>query len=265
MIRNLFPTPYPELNQVLFKLSASIHETLADKFTGLYLQGSFAVGDFDEHSDVDFLVVIRDEISEAEVSALQILHKKIYALPSAWAQHLEGSYYPLHVLRDFSAVDNNMWYLDNGSDHLELSTHCNSLLVRQILHEQGVIIRGPEPRLLLGPVPLSNLRTEMLSVIKNWGNEILSAPDKYNNRFYQGFIVLSFCRMPHDYQTGIPGSKRAGAAWAKETFDPKWRDLIDRAWLCRPIPEVSVRTPADPTDFAATLDFVRYVLKQVVC
>ena len=50
------PTPYPELNSVLEDLVASVKATLGEAFVGAYLQGSFAVGDFDRHSDVDFII-----------------------------------------------------------------------------------------------------------------------------------------------------------------------------------------------------------------
>ena len=75
--------------------------------------------------------------------------------------------------------------------------------------------------------------------------------------------MLHYCRMLHDYRQGAPGSKRAGAEWAKATLDPAWAPLIDRAWATRPDPARSVRTPADPADFAATLAFLRTVLAEL--
>jgi hypothetical protein len=68
--------------------------------------------------------------------------------------------------------------------------------------------------------------------------------------------------MLHDLVEGKPGSKRAGAAWAKATLDPSWSDLVDRAWRCRPNPAASVREPANATDFARTLDLVRHVVAE---
>ena len=41
------PTPYPELNQVLAELVSGIQRILEHDFIGAYLQGSFALGDFD--------------------------------------------------------------------------------------------------------------------------------------------------------------------------------------------------------------------------
>jgi hypothetical protein len=94
-----------------------------------------------------------------------------------------------------------------------------------------------------------------------WGQEIMENPAHYSNRFYQGFIVLSYCRMLHNLHMGYIGSKRAGADWAKATLDPGWIGLIDRAWEGRPNPSTSVRQPANPEDFSSTLEFVQHIIQ----
>src|SRR6185369_12962391 len=83
------PTSYPELNTVLDAMVDSVQAILGTNFVGAYLQGSFAVGDFDLHSDVDFIIVIAEELSNNQVDALQVMHEHIYALESPWAKHLE--------------------------------------------------------------------------------------------------------------------------------------------------------------------------------
>src|SRR5438105_9423465 len=93
------PASYAELKSVLQKLVANVQATVADTFVGMYLQGSLAVGDFDRHSDVDFIVVVREELSDDHIAALDLLHDRIYSLASEWAQHLEGSYFPAAILR----------------------------------------------------------------------------------------------------------------------------------------------------------------------
>jgi hypothetical protein len=94
------PTPYPELNSVLEELVASVQVALGEVFVGAYLQGSFAVGDFDRHSDVDFVIVVAQDLSDGQVNVLQGIHRRLFNLPSKWAQHLEGSYSPAGILRD---------------------------------------------------------------------------------------------------------------------------------------------------------------------
>jgi len=257
----MLPTPYPELNGVLRELVGSVQAVLDETFLGAYLQGSFAVGDFDQHSDVDFVIAIARELSDDQVDALQTMHERIYNLDCAWAQHLEGSYFPEDVLRRCDKRGKLLWYLDHGSRSLILSEHCNTAVVRWQVREHGVVLAGPKPATLVDPIPVETLREEILATIRDWGHEILTEPERFNNRFYQSFIVLGYCRMLHDLQTGRVQSKRAGAEWAKATLDPSWAGLIDRAWDGRPNPAFSVRQPADPEEFERTLEFVRYVIR----
>lgn len=254
------PTPYPELNSTLKDLVESVQDILGFNFIGAYLQGSFAVGGFDAHSDVDFIIVTETEPSGEQVLALQPMHERIYQRETYWAQHLEGSYFPIAILRDYSQRGEKLWYLDNGSRSLIKSDHCNSIVVRWVLRENGITLAGRSAGSLIDPIPVELLRMEILKTITGWGQEIISNPGHFNNRFYQSFIVLSFCRMLHDLHTGYPGSKRAGADWAKATLDSSWHGLIDRTWSARPTPEISIRQPADPQDFESTLRFVRYII-----
>jgi predicted nucleotidyltransferase len=258
----LDPTPYSELNEVLEELVASTKSVLGQALVGAYLQGSFAVGDFDRHSDADFVFVVADELSDSQVDALQAVHRRIYGLPREWAQHLEGSYFPVAILRKCSRTGELLWYLDRGSQSLIRSDHCNTLVVRWIVREQGVVLAGPNPATLIDPIPVDALRQEIHATICVWGQQILADPDRYANRFYQGFIVLNYCRMLHDFITGHPGSKRAGATWAKATLDPSWSGLIDQAWGGRPNPAVAVREPANAAAFSSTLQFVKSVMAE---
>jgi hypothetical protein len=138
-------TPYPDLNEVLRDLVASVHAALGDSFIGAYLQGSFAVGDFDRHSDVDFVIAVRDELTTDQVEALQSVHRRVYHLPSQWAKHLEGSYFPVGILRNHDQRGKPLWYLDHGSESLVRSDHCNTVVVRWVVREQGIALAGPDP------------------------------------------------------------------------------------------------------------------------
>jgi predicted nucleotidyltransferase len=70
------PTRFPELNDVLRELVEGIRGILGESFCGAYLQGSFALGDADEHSDVDFLIVTREEIGDEQLAQLQPMHRR---------------------------------------------------------------------------------------------------------------------------------------------------------------------------------------------
>ncbi len=240
----------------------SMQEVLEDNFVGAYLQGSFALGGFDQHSDVDYIIVIEEELTDKQVDSLQGMHEHVYSLESYWAQHLEGSYFPKEVLRDLPHRDKKLWYLDNGAKSLIQSPHCNTLVVRWTVREHGVTLAGPPPKTLIDPISVELLRQEIFEVITGWGREILAHPEPYNNWFYQTFIVLSYCRMLHDLKAGSLSSKHAGAEWAKRNLDPSWSALIDRTWAGRPTPEYSIKQPADPIDFELTLKFVEYIIQE---
>lgn len=258
----MFPTPYPELNQVLSELISGIQHILDSYFIGAYLQGSFAIGDYDQHSDVDFIVVVAEDLTSPQVDALQAMHDQVYDLDSEWAKHLEGSYFPREILRDVSKRGMRLWYLDHGARSLVRSDHCNTILVRWVVREKGVTLVGPPPKMLVDPISEESLRAEIFETLTKWGRQILDDPSPYNNHFYQTFIVLSYCRMLHDLYRGYPGSKREGTEWAKSVLDPSWSRLIDAAWDGRPDPAQKVQQPADPEDFEETLRFVDYVMNE---
>ncbi len=140
-------------------------------------------------------MVIAEELSPEEVHGLQAVHERIYGLDIPWAQHLEGSYFPKEVLRDPARRGELLWYLDHGSRSLILSAHCNTVLVRWVVREQGVTLTGPAPALLVDPISVEALREHIRATVHDWGQEILSHPAHFNNRFYQGFIVLNYCRL----------------------------------------------------------------------
>jgi predicted nucleotidyltransferase len=87
--------PLPDdLNAVLRALVSGAQAVLRSRFLGAYLQGSFALGDWDADSDVDFIIAIEQDVPEADLPALQALHSRLYELEPPWAKHLEGSYVP---------------------------------------------------------------------------------------------------------------------------------------------------------------------------
>ena len=257
-----YPTPYPELNKVLQNLVESVQVILGLNFFGAYLQGSFAVGDFDIHSDVDFIMVTQTDPSDDQIQVLQVMHERIYNLDTRWAQHLEGSYFPKEVLRCYTGLGEKLWYLDNGSRSLIKADHCNTIVSRWVLRENGITLSGPPSGSLVDQIPVELLRKEIMKTIVEWGQKVIDDPEQFNNRFYQTFIVLNYCRMLHDLYMGSISSKRVGAQWAKINLDSSWHGLIDRSWSGRPYPEISSREPADPKDFENTLKFVQYIINK---
>jgi predicted nucleotidyltransferase len=254
------PTAFPELNAVLSQLVAGLRAMLGGNLVGVYLHGSFAVGGADEHSDVDFLVVIERELTEDEQHELRALHERLFQLPSHWAQHLEGSYVPRDRLRRPDPKREPWFYFDNGATEAIWDNHDNSAVVRWSLREHGVVLEGPSPTMLVDSVSGDELRREVRWDIDDYG-DWLRARETWSARL-QTLAVISYCRILHTLETGVVAPKRESGEWARETLDAEWRDLIQRALDDRPDPWSKVRETADPSLVRQTLDFVDYAARR---
>jgi hypothetical protein len=249
-------TRFDDLNQLLVELVVGVKEALGDSFCGAYLQGSFAVGDADAHSDVDFIVVTEDEVTTEQQAELQALHQRLYSLPTSWAQHLEGSYIPRKALRRLDRDRRPFLYLDNGATEFALDSHDNTVVVRWSLRERGVVLAGPDPRELVEPITADELRAEMRWALGLW-RAWFRATDSISRRAL-AVAVLSHARILHTLAIGEVSSKRAAGEWALHALDPEWAPLIRWALDDRPDPWTKVRERADPHLLRRTQQFVDY-------
>jgi predicted nucleotidyltransferase len=253
-----------ELDIVLQELVAGVRATLGDNLCGVYLQGSFALGDFDEDSDVDFLVVTHGEVTDAQLAALRAMHRRIYALESPWAQHLDGSYISKERLRRVETPPSPLWYLDNGATELVRDEHCNTAVVRWTLREHGVVLAGPDPKSLVEPVSADELRAEVRAALRDWVEWAREPHPRFGpgamSRRQQGLLVLSVCRILHTLECGRVTSKPEAGRWGLGALDPEWSPLIRRALADRPGQWRQVHEQADPQAVDRTLAFADYAV-----
>ncbi len=99
------PTPYPEVNIVPWipPLSGT-RGILGERFIGMYLIGSLALGDFShQRSDIDYVVITDTSRSERIISRLlQAMHVCFDASGSPWAAIvIEAIYAPLGAITEW--------------------------------------------------------------------------------------------------------------------------------------------------------------------
>ena len=220
---------------MLAELVVGVREALRRNVRGVYLIGSFAVGDADEHSDVDFLVATERELSTPEQRALQDLHGRLFDLPVAWARHLEGSYAPAAELRRAGADTTPFFYLDNGARELVWHAHCNTALTRWTLREHGITLAGAPPAAVVDPVDPDDLRAEARRKLRETADWARAARGELT-RWEQPYMVLSCCRMRYTLAHGRIVSKHEAGAWALHALDERWRPLIRTALADRADP-----------------------------
>jgi predicted nucleotidyltransferase len=251
-------TTHHDANIILESLLTSVKEILKEGFVGMYLYGSLANGDFDEHSDIDVLVVTKHVISEPGFSALQAMHERLAAFDTPWAIQMEVTYLSANDLRGAGHMLHP--YLDRGRGERLLwrGNKSDWNVERHIVREKGISIEGPDPKTLIDPVSPDKLRRSVIDVLPLWIDPLLENPmEQIRPRGYQSFIVLSLCRMIYTLQYGEIVSKPAAAEWAMKTLEAKWKPLIERAIIGRQNSSLDV----EPEDLNGTIDFMRYTLR----
>jgi len=193
------PTPYADLNDLLDRFVRGAQTALGENFCGAYLQGSFAVGDADEYSDVDFIVLTTDEITDDQQTALQEMHARMYELETPWAQHLEGSYIPRGRIRHVDPTRAPYFYLDNGASRLEWDNHCNTAIVRWSLREHGLVLAGPEIKTLVDPVTAATCSRACCAVVT-------VAPPCAPGRVAVATAATAAPKAPANQAAAVPGS-----------------------------------------------------------
>lgn len=259
IVPNQFPTPYPDVNDLVREVLSRAQAVLGSHWVGMYLDGSLASGDFEQDSDIDFVMVTDVDVNGDLFAALQEMHDRIAQLDTCWAIQLEGSYISAQALRRFDPDHALHPNIERGSgERLKMVYHDEAWNVhRQVLRERGIIVSGPAPDTLVDPVSADDLRSAMQAQIHGWLVNILNHTDVLQSRGYQSYAVLTLCRMLYTIETGQVASKPKAARWAQEKLGQRWNALIERTWDGRHNPD----QPSTPEDFNETLEFIRYTLQ----
>jgi hypothetical protein len=255
------PTSLPEVNDIVLDLLKDVQQILGFHFVGMYLEGSLANGDFDEDSDIDFVVVTDEDISESIFAALYTMHERLNLLDTYWSTNLEGSYISQHAIRRYDPNHVNHPNIERGfGERLKRVPHDETWNIhRYVLRERGIVILGPDPKTLIDAVLPNDLRQAMLPALHGWATNILNNPAEIIHQGYQSYTVLSLCRILYTLEFGEIVSKRKAARWMQETQDRKWSALIDQAWIGRHNPQLLASTD----HINQTLDLIRYALDKV--
>jgi hypothetical protein len=249
---------FPEISTLLQNLLSGAGRVLAQNFLGMYLDGSLATGDFDLASDIDFLVVTREEVDEGVFLRLQEMHDRLAASDPPWAIQLEGSYISRGGLRRYDPARATHPNIERGAgERLKMVHHdADWVIHRHVLREFGIPLAGPGLQTLIDPIHPDDLRRAMRSILFGWWAQLPENPGRIARRGYQAYAVLTFCRILYTLEYGKTASKRDAANWVQTVLDPRWSALIDRAWTARLAPDGD----ASAVDVRETLDFLRFVI-----
>jgi predicted nucleotidyltransferase len=227
------PTPYPEVNTVLQRLLSDVQAILGTRFLGMYISGSLVMGDFDESSDIDALVVTTDALPEEVVCALTEMHEHLSTTYPRWGVELEVSYIPCYAVRRYDPADDLHPYIGRG-ESLRIEEHGREWdIQRHVIRERGIVIAGPDPQALIDPVHPDDMRRAVLVTVHEVWPWRFHDPIELHPRGYRSYIVLTGCRMLYTLKYGTVASKPVAARWAQDALGTRWVGLIEWAVAAR--------------------------------
>lgn len=251
-------TPYDDVNEVLNLLLANVKQILKEQFFGMYLYGSLSSGDFNpESSDVDFLVVTTDYLSERTISELETMHNQTWATSLKRAGKLEGAYIPKELIRKHNPNGSPVPTINEGKFYLD-TPGSDWVIQRHVVRECGVVLEGPDPKTFIDFVSAEDIRKCIIDVLNEWWFPMLENPAwlRENDDGYRSFAVITMCRVLHGLEHGTITSKPKATQWARTKVDSHWHLLIDKA--------VAVSNHEEENIFLdETLDFIKYTKEQV--
>lgn len=251
------PTPYPDVNSALQGLLAQVQAILGDAFTGMYLYGSLAQGDFDyKTSDIDFIVITERDVSDEQFASLGEMHAGFRASDSYWAERIEAAYIHNDALNLPSSHPAKYPQLEKGGDLAREPLEIGWPFQRYVLRNQGIVIAGPDPATLLAPVPAQELSDAAIAITGMWQQARRTDPswlEWVRQLPAHRFVLVTLCRSLYTLEHGTVASKSSAAQWGQEALDRQWAALLSRT-LMQPY---GMDTVTDD-DLADTLAFLDY-------
>jgi hypothetical protein len=247
-----YPTPYPEVNAVLDILLARVKRILGDDFVGMYLGGSLALNDFiPGRSDIDFVVVTADVLSDETFVALKATHAQMNTEGVPMAKELEGAYVPVNDLRLHNPPIASYPHIDTGEALVIEKYEDWWVIERHVLREHGVVVAGPDPMTLVAPILPDELKQAAIRLFHYHWAAMLRETTKLHHPGYQVYAILTMCRILYSLNHGTIVSKSEAAVWARQTLPEHTHGLIERALEWR---------NGQPFDYLnETLGLIRYV------
>lgn len=230
---------------LLIMLLPRLQAVLGSKLVGVYLFGSLVTGDFDGISDIDLLVALTNDLTDAEFAALDALHRELVAAYPDWDDRIELLYLSVAGLQSFRTQRSPIAVISPGESFHWTDAGADWLLNWYIVREKGLTLIGVPPRKVIPPIS----RAEYVQNVRDYVAAKRDIDDA-TTRPGQAYVILTLCRALYTVTYGEPTSKRKAAAWAAEQL-PEWAATIQNALLWR---DQWKDTNVDP---AATLENTR--------
>jgi hypothetical protein len=218
------PFADPAVGALLADLTARVRACLGDGLAGLYLWGSYAVGDFDPRiSDLDLAAALAGDIDERGYSALDSMHERFAGDYPTWAGRVEVRYASIATLNS-PADGGEILSISPGEPFNRRRSDDRWLVDWYVVRGRGIALHGPPPAELIAPVAPDRFVAAVRANVASLGGW----DDQLSTRKRQAYAILLMCRALYASRHADQLSKPGAGRWAQREL-PGWADLIARA------------------------------------
>lgn len=249
-----------ETRLILEKIVDTFRNILKDNLIGIYLHGSIAMGCFNpEKSDIDFLLVVKEKLSEEtkraiinstlELANLDGVPQKGLEFSIVLGKYLRNFVHPmpfeLHYSKDWhKAYEENKIDLDKENRDKDLTAHITVIVNR------GICLYGePIKKVFPSHIPVEYYTDSLLYDLE-WFKEDIDKDPVYG--------ILNLCRIVYFLERGVIASKEEGGLWGIENLPKDFKDLILKA-----LEDYTGKLDNPNWDRTKLLRFTKYMVKRI--
>jgi len=219
--------PYKDL---LRRFVQGSNRIFGDNLVGIYLHGSAAMGCFNpKKSDLDLLVIVKDDISEAQ--KLDFMNMTVALNAEAPKKGLELSIVKQKFCRPFVyptpyelhfSIAHLQQFLKSPEDYIKTMHGTDKDLAAHfvITRHCGKVLYGKPVREVFGEVEREAYLDSILTDVEHAREDILENPV---------YITLNLCRILAFLREDLILSKKSGGEWAAPMLPPPYAAFVREA------------------------------------
>ncbi len=231
-------TIHKDVTDLICEFRAELQRIIKNKFYGLYLYNSVAMGNFEpESSDIDFIVVLNDILVDEEIDDLSILHNKLID-KHVHGLKLDGMYLQQDMIGKMNNNIETYPYVKEGNLFKEGYFDIN-YITWWSLKEFEMAIDSPSIKDRLEEIEFKDIINTMRYNLNQYWLPKLEDKEIFKEDMWVEFGVLTLSRIIYTLKEGgIISKKEACEFILKDSAE--WNDIVEEALAIRKLQPRSV-------------------------
>lgn len=201
-----------QIDQINREFAIGLQNVLGDKLYGAYIYGAAAFNDSLPTGDIDFHVILVENLTEIEKHELEDLHRKLALEYPPLGGELDGYYILLEDARKRVPPQSQLWQCATDNAWALHREHIRS--------GRYIKLYGGDPLEIYSPSTWPELEDALIDELRYVEEHLDQYPD---------YCILNLCRLMVSFKTrDVVISKARASEWSFDAI-PEWRWLVQLA------------------------------------